>query len=236
VFGEVGSRQWNEPERPLPADAVDALARRGFTGGGPEKNYAKDGLPRSASELAILTDALLRAAYSLDDDYAPIVHHINVNDVTLPRAEPFTRDLIETHLREREVQFLRDQDGDFRVDFSCPGSDQPVTMWLVAEGGGDTIFHVWALAPQRPIPATRTEAVERCNEWNAQHRWPTARVLDREDTWQIMVGSQLDLKPGVTKPLFALFTDRVVAGALEFWEWIAAPVGVPSDIEPQGGG
>ncbi len=30
VFGEVGSRQWNEPERPLPADAVDALARHGF--------------------------------------------------------------------------------------------------------------------------------------------------------------------------------------------------------------
>ena len=34
IFGEVGSRQWTEPERPLAAGAVDGLASLGFTGGG----------------------------------------------------------------------------------------------------------------------------------------------------------------------------------------------------------
>jgi hypothetical protein len=34
VVGEVGSRQWKEPERPLPPAAVAALGRLGFVGGG----------------------------------------------------------------------------------------------------------------------------------------------------------------------------------------------------------
>jgi len=35
ILGEVGSRQWADPERPLPASAVDGLALLGFSGGGP---------------------------------------------------------------------------------------------------------------------------------------------------------------------------------------------------------
>src|SRR5438309_2120693 len=75
ILGEVGSRQWTDPERPLTAGAVEGLARLGFTGGGPEKNYAKDGLPSSRSELAALTESLFVTAYGLNDEYAPIVHH-----------------------------------------------------------------------------------------------------------------------------------------------------------------
>jgi hypothetical protein len=69
VSGEVGSRQWSEPERPLPGAAVRALGRLGFVGGGPERNFARDGLPRSAAKLAKLTDTLLRTAYDLDEDF-----------------------------------------------------------------------------------------------------------------------------------------------------------------------
>jgi len=97
VGGEVGSRQWTEPERPLPEAAVKALGGLGFVGGGPERNFARDGLPRSAAKLAKLTDTRLRAAYDLDEDFSPVVHEIHLNDVTPPRAEPFTRAMIEAH-------------------------------------------------------------------------------------------------------------------------------------------
>ena len=92
IYGEVGSRQWAEPEEPLPAAAVQALALLGFTGGGPEKNYSKDGLACSAAELADLADRLFKAAYDVDDEFSPVVREMNLNDITLPRAEPFTRD------------------------------------------------------------------------------------------------------------------------------------------------
>ncbi len=59
VYCEVGSRQWTEPERPLSAAAVAALTQFGVTGGGPERNYAKDGLPRSKTELSVLTEFAL---------------------------------------------------------------------------------------------------------------------------------------------------------------------------------
>jgi hypothetical protein len=141
VSGEVGSRQWKEPERPLLGAAVEALGRLGFVGGGPERNFARDGLPRSAAKLAKLTDTLLRTAYGLDEDFSPVVHEIHLNDVTPPRAEPFTREMIEAHLRDHVTHFLRDEDGDFR------------------------------------------EALERCNTWNRQHRWPKACVMEPAVTW-----------------------------------------------------
>jgi len=45
VYAEVGSRQCNDPERPRGALAVDSLAALGFAGGGPERNFARGGLP-----------------------------------------------------------------------------------------------------------------------------------------------------------------------------------------------
>jgi hypothetical protein len=229
VCCEVGSRQWDEPERPLPAAVVSALAQLGFTGGGPERNYVKDGLSRSKAELATLTETLFRTAYDLDDEYSPTVHHLNPNHVHLPRAVAFSRDMIEAQLRDHEVKFLRDQDGDFRADFLCGGSPELVTIWFVAEGDGEATYHIFATASHRPVPATRKEALERCNRWNNGFRWPNALIVDRPDgEWHILVGSHLDLQPGVTKELFARYTDRVVSGALEFWEWIATPVGSPA--------
>jgi hypothetical protein len=107
VYGEVGSRQWTEPEEPLPAAAVNALALLGFIGGGPEKNYSKDGLASSATELAELADWLFVTAYGVDDEFSPVVREINLKHIALPRAEPFTREMIAAHLRSRDVHFLR---------------------------------------------------------------------------------------------------------------------------------
>ena len=63
VYGEVGSRQWVEPYQPLAEDAVIALGRLGFTGGGPQQNYSVDGLPVDALALARLPEELFHTGY-----------------------------------------------------------------------------------------------------------------------------------------------------------------------------
>lgn len=234
LYGEVGSRQWNEPEQPLSAAAVEALAHLGFTGGGPEQNFSNDGLAASSAQLAELADRLFKAAYDVDDEFSPLVREVNLKDIMLPRAEPFMRQLIEAQLRSRQVRFLRDDDGDFRADFRCEGSDEPVTIWFVAEGGGDVIYRITGLAPHRPVPADRPATLERCNAWNREHRWPKAVVVDHSGSWRITTYFDIDLAPGITQSLVENLTDHAVYSMLEFWTWIAAPAdaGIPATTDP----
>jgi hypothetical protein len=180
VSGEVGSRQWAEPERPLPAAAVEALGRLGFTGGGPERNFALDGLPRSAAKLAKLTDSLLRTAYDLDEGFSPVV-------------------------------------------LNLPDAGGQIVLWLLADGKDGKIYHVHAQPPEGQGSSTRTEALERCNAWNRQHRWPKACVMDAEEgSWRIILGAEIDLSPGITRSLFDTFTERTVGSMIEFWTPSAA--------------
>ena len=223
LLGEVSSRQWHEPERPLAPASVAGLAALGFTGGGPEKNFAKDDLPSSPAELARLTDSLLRTAYELDDEYSVTVHYLVFNDVTLPRAQHFTRDMIEKHLRGKGVHFLRDDDGDFRADFQSDETSGPVVVWLVASGPDETVYTVSSVSPDGAAPELRTEAVERCNEWNNEQRWPKATVCGYEGAWHIRTAYDVDLAPGITQDLFDQVTYNAISASLEFWRWLASP-------------
>ena len=217
VYGEVGSRQWHEPERPLTRAAVVGLEALGFTGGGPERNFAVDRLPRSAGELAALADRALRVAYDLPDDFSPVVREINLNDITYPRAEPFTRAMIEAHLREHGAHFLIDEDGDFCVDLACDGDEEPVTIWFVAEGVGHATYRISGHGRHRPAPSTRTAALEVCNSWNGSGGIPRAFVAGDEDSCRIVLSTNLDLTHGVTRQLLDSFTERAVSGILAFW-------------------
>ena len=220
VYGEVGARQWSEPERPLGPGPVAALGALGFAGGGPERNHRRDGLPANAAELARLADALLRAAYELPEDFDPVVREMNLKDVTMPRAKPFTRDMIETHLRAHDVHFLRDEDGDFRVEFH--GQDRPgtITVWLVARGDGDTTYTITATADGAPLPRTRAEALSRCNRWNNERCLPKAFVVDQGRAWYIRLAADLPLESGIHQQLLDGFTELVIGGILEFWSWL----------------
>lgn len=228
VYGEVGSRQWTEPERPLGRGQVAALAALGFTGGGPERNHSRDGLPANGAELARLADNLFRAAYELPEDYDPVVREINLKDVTMPRARPFARDMIETHLRAHGVHHLRDEDGDFRVEFHDDERPGVITVWLVARGDGDTTYTISGSAAGAPQPQTRSEAVARCNAWNRERCWPKAVVIDHGRDWHIHLGADLPLGPGIHTELFDAFTELVMGGILEFWSTLAAEAATPS--------
>jgi hypothetical protein len=159
-----------------------------------------------------------------------------MNDVTPPRAEPFTREMIAAHLHDHATHFLRDEDGDFRVELNLPDGGGQMVLWLVADGKDGKIYHVHAHPPEGQGPPTRTEALERCNTWNRQHRWPKACVMDAADgTWRIVLGADIDLSPGITRSLFDTFTERTVGSMIEFWTPSAAGGGAPEgsgDEEP----
>jgi hypothetical protein len=73
IYGEVGSRQWGSDGIRLKEAAEAALACLGFGGGGREKNYSRDRLPKEPRRLACLTELLFGAAYGVDPAYTPLV-------------------------------------------------------------------------------------------------------------------------------------------------------------------
>jgi hypothetical protein len=136
--------------------------------------------------------------------------------------------MIAAHLRDHGTHFLRDEEGDFRVEWNLPDGGGRIVVWFVADGKDGKIYHVHAHSPQGQGPSTRTEALERCNAWNRQHRWPKACVVDGEDgTWRIVLGADIDLSPGITRSLFDTFTERTVGSMIEFWTPSAAGGGGP---------
>jgi hypothetical protein len=159
-----------------------------------------------------------------------VVHEIHLNDVTLPRAEPFTREMIEAHLRDHATHFLRDEDGDFRVELNLPDGGGRIVLWFLADGKDGKIYHLHATPPERQGVSTRAEALERCNAWNSQHRWPKACVVDGQDaTWRIVLGADIDLSPGITRSLFDTFTERSVGAMIEFWTPVAPEGGATGE-------
>lgn len=215
VLGEVGSRQWAGTERPLSGESVAALAQLGFAGGGPEKNYTRAGLPADVVVLSELAEKTMRAAYRLDDDYAVVVYELNLNDVSYPVSEAFTRGMIERHLRSHGAEFLRDQDGDYRLDL-MQADGSVVVIWLIACGPWDCVYRVtgtWTGAEA----CDRGDALERCNAWNSAHRGVSAWVLDAGESWRCVVGAQWDLKPGISEALFDKLTLSTVDEIVGFF-------------------
>jgi hypothetical protein len=63
LYGEVSSREWEEPVRPLDEVAISMLAHLGFTGGGPRRNFSRDSLSAHPASTAQLVNRLFASAY-----------------------------------------------------------------------------------------------------------------------------------------------------------------------------
>lgn len=63
LYGEVSSRECEEPMRPITQGAVVRLGKLGFTRGAPERNFSRDALPLDPAPLARLVGCLFRVAY-----------------------------------------------------------------------------------------------------------------------------------------------------------------------------
>jgi hypothetical protein len=131
--------------------------------------------------------------------------------------------MIETHLRSHGIRFMRDDEGDFRVELGVDGCDAPIIMWLCANGEERTTYQVTSALPDFRPCALREQAVELCNSWNLTHRWPKAAVCGEGEDWHLTTSVDIDFAPGVTQELLDRITCNTGGAILDFWTWVLQP-------------
>lgn len=94
-------------------------------------------------------------------------------------AERLNRKRVVAILRENDIKYLRDSDGDIAI--FAHDSKHDFTVRIMIMFSGDIIT-------SRGIPDIKfndfqlSEALEFCNEWNGCHHWPTACVSEESQT------------------------------------------------------
>src|SRR6185312_13136494 len=124
----------------------------------------------------------------------------------MPIVRSFDRSMIESCLRTNQMKFLRDNDGDFRVEF---GFDDEMgcelTISLAAAGQQHDIFSMLIFTDKRIPNWDWNRVIQVCNEWNDTRRWPKAylHVRDTSDsTAGILLEQSIDLEHGIHQELF----------------------------------
>ena len=143
----------------------------------------------------------------------------------MPEILTFDHAMIETYLQAREYRYLRDQEGDYRVEFSYnEDRDCALKIWLIVSGTRRQIYHVWIWAEKRIRRDDWDRALRLCNTWNKENRWPKAylHVNDpaTDATGEIRLEENIDLEKGIHQELFDDWTDTAIATASNFWKWI----------------
>ncbi len=139
-------------------------------------------------------------------------------------VKQFDRSMIEQFLKSTGLRYLRDNDGDFIVQFGYDTDrGNEITVMLLASGTKSNIFAIYAESSTIIQPQDVDRAIRMCNTWNADKRWPKAYLRMRQDAGRsygrIVLEGQLDLEKGVHQELFDDFTGTIIATANAFWEW-----------------
>ncbi len=142
----------------------------------------------------------------------------------MPTVQRFDRNMIEKHLKARSVKYLRDSDGDFRIEFAYDeDTGCELTVWLIAAGTQNQIYDVLVVSNKRIPKSDWARAIMVCNTWNKEWRWPTAYLYvsdpSTDTTGTIRLEQQIDLEPGIHQELLGDFTDTIITGAFAFWKW-----------------
>jgi hypothetical protein len=247
VYGEVGSREWDEPARPLGDAAVIRLGRANFRGGGPEHNYCRDGLPTAARPLANLVDRLFAAAYGprREVDYVLGTNSHAVENWLretgrwfreLPQRDdhaprPLSLGVVRDFLQSRNLKVFHDAKGDLMTFWGWDedlGSE--VKVWFKVECEGN-LYRI-AATNDRPVRRESWDRVIRaCNRWNDEHRWPKAYLsnLGQDPDGQVFgwveTGLDLPAATGVHRAFIEDYTEALIKSNLEFFAWMNSEVG-----------
>ncbi len=136
--------------------------------------------------------------------------------------EPFGHPMIKAYLKARDVRYLTDQDGDFLVQFAAEDAiDVGIQIRLMVTGEEQDIYSLAAIGDRQFRQPEWRDCILSCNEWNRDRRWPKAYFQERDDDRGLIVlDAHFLLGPGLHQELFNTFTDSVLAGAFQFWEWL----------------
>jgi putative sensory transduction regulator len=142
----------------------------------------------------------------------------------MPTVETFNRGMIEKYLKANDLRFLKDEDGDFVVDFAYDEDcGCELSFRLLAEGQQSEIYVIRAMADKRIQKADWGRAIMLCNTWNMERRWPRSylyvRDQSKDTTGGIVLEEQIDLEKGIHQELLDHYTDTVMSAAYSFWQW-----------------
>ncbi|NJP05672.1 MAG: YbjN domain-containing protein [Chloroflexaceae bacterium] len=141
-------------------------------------------------------------------------------------VEPFSLAMVERYIQKRGWKFLRDQDGDYRVDFAY--SDErgcSLSLWMIAEGAESEIYTVRVYSDKRIPRDDWMHVIRLCNEWNRDRRWPKAYLHAPSDeemlTAPVHLEYQIDLETGIHQELLEHLTESILSSSHAFWMWMA---------------
>ncbi len=243
LHGEVGSREWGDESSPLTATAKKALMRLGFTGGGRNKNYRSEVLTQDADWLAQLVEKAFLAAYGSNRFSDPVfaTDHRETQAwlekvqawVRVPKTAPnrrllhVTSDTIRDLLVARGMKVFTDSEGGHMTFWGWePEYGTEIKLWFRLEADGE-IYRIAATSDRPLDPTLRALALRRCNDWNAEHRWPKAYVYTSQDKKRDVLFVELaaDMPVGVGASVAMLddFTGKVVNSTFDFFTWWQSP-------------
>ena len=138
----------------------------------------------------------------------------------MPIVRALDRSMIEHCLRSDNLRFLRDNDGDFRVEF---GYDEEtgceVTFSLSVVGPKSEVYSIVAFSDRRVPTYEWDRALRLCNQWNEERRWPKAYLYMRDNIGNIILEQQIDLEEGIHQELLDDFTRTAIVSSIQFWRW-----------------
>lgn len=136
----------------------------------------------------------------------------------------FNRDMIKKYLDKRDTRYLRDSDGDFRVDFERDEDiGREISIWFMAQGEHAEIYSVLMKSDKRLSKPEWDHTIPVCNTWNLEKRWPKAYLAvkdpEKDTIAEIFLEGQIDLEKGIHLELFEHYTDSILAAGVSFWVW-----------------
>jgi len=139
-------------------------------------------------------------------------------------VQRFDHTVIEKYLKGRDLKYLRDSEGDYRIDFAYDeDTGCELTVWLIASGQHNEIYEVLVISDKRIPKSDWEKIIMLCNTWNRERRWPKAYLYVRDSATDtighIRLEQQIDLEQGIHQELFNDFTNTIILGAFLFWEW-----------------
>lgn len=140
-------------------------------------------------------------------------------------VESFGQAMIQAFLEEAELQYLRDRDGDFVVEFGYDDRTAGHPRFLLMASGDDRDQYCLRGDLMKRVPRGEWDRQMRlCNEWNALYKLPKVYLevddFNASTTGRIVCEQWINLGPGVHQELVNHFTSSFFSACFGFWRWL----------------
>ncbi len=153
-------------------------------------------------------------------------------------VQTFDQSMIEAFLDHSELDYLRDQEGDFIVEFDYDEDIAGHPRFLLAAVGdehqqyclrGETLTRVAKLDWERTLRL--------CNEWNALYKMPKV-YLEIDDpnlstTGRVVCEQWLSLEAGISQELLNELSSTFFSACFGFWRWMLRQEDLNDLIDPE---